>query len=155
MSCKLLFNFPNNRYLPSRSERFSEHSELTLKFPSRVVLNERVAGGKKKDFFAKPWPKTLFQKNSGGRICVRTREKCSQSTETLKKWSTFVYSAQRKTTRLRREQNLFFSKKIPKKKVSEKKNVTKIQKIKGKNYFSKKISFRLKKKKGLWTEWSF
>ena len=111
VSCKVLFNFPNNRYLPSRSERFSEQSEQKLKFPSRVVLNERVAGGKKKIFFAKPWPKTLFQKNSGGRICVRTREKCSQSTETLKKWSPFVYSAQRKPAKLRVNKMSFLEKK--------------------------------------------
>ena len=35
----------------TRSERFSEQSEQKLKFPSRVVLNERVAGEKKKNFF--------------------------------------------------------------------------------------------------------
>ena len=108
VSCKVLFNFPNNRYLPSRSERFSEQSEQKLKFPSRVVLNERVAGEKKKIFFAKPWPKILFQKNSGGHICFRTREKCSQSTETLKKWSPFVYSAQRKPAKLSWNFSKFF-----------------------------------------------
>ena len=64
VSCKLLFNFPNNRYLPSRSERFSEQSEQKLKFPSRVVLNERVAGEKKNFFLQNHDPRHSSKKTA-------------------------------------------------------------------------------------------
>ena len=98
MTYNLFFEFPNNSHLPSRLERFSEQE---LKFSPRFVLNERVAGEKKKFFFEKLWPNTLSHKNSGGRICVRSREKCWQSTETLKKTSPFVYPSQRKHAKLK------------------------------------------------------
>ena len=98
MTYNLFFEFPNNSHLPSRLERFSEQE---LKFSPRFVLNERVAGEKKNFFFEKLWPNTLFHKNSGGRICVRSREKCWQSTETLKKTSPFVYPSQRKHAKLK------------------------------------------------------
>ena len=67
---------------------------------SQVCL-ERTSGRRKKNFFfEKLWPNTLSHKNSGGRICVRSREKCWQSTETLKKTSPFVYPSQRKHAKL-------------------------------------------------------
>ena len=67
---------------------------------SQVCL-ERTSGRRKnKFFFEKLWPNTLSHKNSGGRICVRSREKCWQSTETLKKTSPFVYPSQRKHAKL-------------------------------------------------------
>ena len=110
VSCKLLFNFPNNRYLPSKVGTVLRTVWTEAEISLQGCL-ERTSGRrkKKKFFFAKPWPKTLFQKNSGGRICVRTREKCSQSTETLKKWSPFVYSAQRKPAKLS-QKYVFFNK---------------------------------------------
>ena len=98
MTYNLFFEFPNNSHLPSRLERFSEQE---LKFSPRFVLNERVAGEKKNFFFEKLWPNTPSHKNSGGRICVRSREKCWQSTETLKKTSPFVYPSQRKHAKLK------------------------------------------------------
>ena len=82
---------------------------------SQVCL-ERTSGRRKKKnfFFEKLWPNTLSHKNSGGRICVRSREKCWQSTETLKKTSPFVYPSQRKHAKFKRkkkkfpQKNLFF-----------------------------------------------
>ena len=74
-------------------------------FPVGLSWTKEWPEKKKKNFFAKLWPNKLSQKNSGGRICVRTREKFSQSTETLKKWSPFVYSAQRKPAKLKHVHN--------------------------------------------------
>ncbi len=81
VSCKVLFNFPNNRYLPSRSERFSEQSEQKLKFPSRVVLNERVAGEKKKKFFLQNHDPRHSSKKTAEVISVLEPEKSAHKVQ--------------------------------------------------------------------------
>ena len=55
---------------------------------------------KKSFFFVKVRPRRVFHKNSGARTCLRTRPKCSQSKQTLKKRSPFVYHTQRKHGKL-------------------------------------------------------
>ena len=55
---------------------------------------------KKSFFFVKVRPRRVFHKNSGARTCLRTRPKCSQSEQTLKKRSPFVYHTQRKHGKL-------------------------------------------------------
>jgi len=69
-------------------------------FPVGLSWTKEWPEKKKKNFFAKLWPNKLSQKNNGGHICVRTREKCSQRTKTLKKTSPFVYPTQRKHAKL-------------------------------------------------------
>ena len=68
---------------------------------SRVTF-ERMSSRRKKNlfFFVKVRPRRLCYKKSDVRTCLRSRPKCSQSVQTLKKRSSFVYHIQRKHGKL-------------------------------------------------------
>jgi len=99
VSCtRCSFTFSTMGHLSRKSEPFSEQK---LKFFLELLLSEWVAGEKKICFFVKVRPRRLCYKKSDVRTCLRSRPKCSQSVQTLKKRSSFVYHTQRKHGKLR------------------------------------------------------
>ena len=98
VQCRLLVCFLNH-------EPFVKEVGTVLRTEAEIfswVAFERMSGRrKKKFFFVKVRPRRVFHKNSGARTCLRTRPKCSQSEQTLKKRSPFVYHTQRKHGKLK------------------------------------------------------
>ena len=96
--CRLLVCFLNH-------EPFVKEVGTVLRTEAEIfsrVAFERMSGRRKKKsfFFVKVRPRRVFHKNSGARTCLRTRPKYSQSEQTLKKRSPFVYHTQRKHAKL-------------------------------------------------------